>query len=443
MRILRILVVLPALILQAENWPQWRGPAGTGVSPEKGLPIKWSRDENIAWKASPRGLGVSSPIVWGERVLVTSQVGASALRPGNHPTLVTGADAAAAGERPLGGKRPEATQEGKPRFLVAAYHRNDGRLLWEYESEADGALPPVHEKRNLATPSPVTDGERVYAWFSDGQIISVDMNGKHVWTRRLGRDYGAFDISWGHASSPALHQDRLILVCFQEASSYLLALDKRSGKELWRTEREKGLKSYSTPLVVETSKGPEVIVNSSERVEAYDPATGKLLWQFVEPTRFAVPMPVHSDGVIYLSRGYRSGPYMALRSGERGEVSKAQLVWHVPTGAPYVSSLVHYDGLLYMASELGIVTCIDAKTGEMVWRERLGGFYSASPAAGDGKIYLVGETGDTLVLKAGRKPEVLAKNSLGEQCLASPAISNGQIFIRTDRSLFSIKAVSR
>ena len=154
-------------------------------------------------------------------------------------------------------------------------------------------------------------------------------------------------------------------------------------------------------------------------------------------------MPVYSDGVLYLSRGYRSGPYMALRAGGSGNVTKTHAVWHVPTGAPYVSSVVYYDGLVYMASELGIVSCIDGKTGELVWRERLGGFYSSSPVAGDGKIYLVGETGETLVLRAGRKAEVLARNVIGEQCIASPAISGGQLFIRTDRSLVAIRAAAR
>ena len=437
-----IAFVLFLSILHAENWPQWRGPAGAGVSPDQGLPVKWSSAENIAWKAPLRGLGISSPIVWGDRVFVTAQIGATALRPGNHPRLVQSDDAASAGERPLGGARPAAADE-KIAFLISAFNRLDGRPLWEYQLDAVGPFPAVHEKRNLATPSPVTDGERVYAWFSNGQLIALDMNGKPVWTRRLGQEYSVFDLNWGHSSSPALHQDRLILLCFQDSSSYLLALDKRSGKELWRMEREKGLKSYSTPLLIDTPRGPELIVNSSERVEAYNPVTGKQLWQYDEPNRFPIPMPVYSDGVLYLSRGYRSGPYMALRAGGSGDVSKSQLVWRVPTGAPYVSSLVYYDGLVYMASELGIVTCIDAKTGEHVWRERLGGFYSASPVAADGKIYLVGETGETLVLRAGRKPEVLARNALGEQCLASPAISNGTLFIRTDRNLVAIRAASR
>ena len=419
----------------------WRGPSGISVSGEKGLPTKWNHSENIAWKVPINGLGVSSPIVWGDRIFVTSQVGANPLKPGRHPALVLGPEAAGR-DRPLGGSRPTASA-AKIELVVAAFQRSDGRALWEYRLDAVAPLSNVHhEKHNLATPSPVTDGERVYAWFGNGQLVALDMNGKPLWTRHIGRDYAVFDLDWGHASSPVLHQDRLILLSFQETSAHLVALDKRSGKEVWKVVRERGLKSYSTPLVVETAKGPELIVNASERVEAYSPVTGKLLWQFDEQNRFPVPMPVYNDGVLYLSRGYRSSPYMAVRTGGSGEISKTQVVWRVPTGGPYISSLVYYDGLIYMATELGIVTCIDAKTGELVWRERLGGFYSASPVAGDGKIYLVSETGETLVLRAGRKPEVLARNGLGEQCIASPAISNGQLFIRTDRNLIAIRAAS-
>ncbi len=446
MRNFRALFALPVLltaVLRAESWPQWRGPLGTGVSPESGLPTEWSRDANIAWKAPLGGLGVSSPIVWGDRVFVTFQVGAGALRPGRHPTFVQDRDPVAAGERPLGGARREGGPDAKVAFVVAAFGRTDGRALWEYKLDEEGALPPVHEKRNLATSSAVTDGERVYAWFSNGQLVAVDMNGKPVWTRHLGREYAVFDIDWGHASSPALYRDRLILVCYHNASSYLLALDKRTGKEAWRIEREKGLKSYSTPLVVEAPQGPELVLNVSEGVEAYDPASGKLLWQFKEPNRFPIPMPVYHDGVLYLTRGYRSGPYMALRPGGRGDISKTHVLWHVEAGAPYVSSLVYYEGLLYMANEGGIAMCIDAKTGERLWQERLGGIYTASPVAADGKVYLLSETGEAVVLRAGRTPQVLARNTLDEQCIASPAISNGQIFIRTDRNLIAIRAAPR
>jgi outer membrane protein assembly factor BamB len=299
-------------------------------------------------------------------------------------------------------------------------------------------LPEVHEKRNLAASSAVTDGERVYAWFSNGQIAAVDLNGKPVWNRHLGQEVAPFDLDWGHASSPVLHGDRLILQSYLGSSAFLLALDKRTGKELWKVERPAGLKSYSTPLVIDSP--PAVIVNSSEHMEAFDPATGKPLWKYVEPARFAVPMPVHHDGVLYVTRGYRSGPYWAMKLGQQGEVPKAKLAWHVDTGAPYTSSMVYDNGLLFMATEMGIVTCIDAKTGERVWRERLGGIYSASPVVADGKIYLASENGETLVLRSARTPQVLARNKLDLRVIASPAISGGRIFFRGDRQLVAVQA---
>jgi outer membrane protein assembly factor BamB len=196
--------------------------------------------------------------------------------------------------------------------------------------------------------------------------------------------------------------------------------------------------SYSTPLVVHTPGGPELIVNSSERVDAYDPRTGAHLWFTGGTNRFPIPMPVFHDGLIYMSRGYRSGPYMAIRPGGRGDVSKSHVVWEAATGAPYISSLVFNAGLIYMATDVGAITVVDAETGQRVFQQRIDGVFSASPVAGDGKIYFVSETGETIVLQAGRTPTVLARNDLGERAVASPAISNGRIFIRTDDHVFCI-----
>jgi outer membrane protein assembly factor BamB len=434
---------LIATLAAAEDWPQWRGPVGIGVAPDAGYPVEWSAEKNIAWKAPLKGLGVSTPIVAGGRVFVTYQIGENALKPGIHPTLVQGAAAANSGEHALGGGRPHDRSASKIVFAIAAFDRKTGRQLWEYTLDSQGDLPLTHEKRNLATPSPVADGERVYAWFSNGQLAAVDMNGKAVWTRHIGREYSVMDIDWGQSSSPALFQDLLILPCFNPSASFLLALDKRTGKQVWRTDREKGVISYSTPLIIDGPKGPELVLNTSERVESFDPATGKLRWRYNEPNRFPIPMPVFDSGVLYLNRGYRSSPYMAIRAGGDGDINQTHVAWRSANGGPYVPSLVFYQGLLYMANELGVVSCVDAKSGELVWRERLGGFYSASPVAADGKVYLLSETGEMLVLRAGRKAEVLAHNDLGEQSIASPALSNGQIFIRTDLNLYAIGAPAR
>ena len=433
--VLAVLTMLAAVSVNAADWPSWRGPAGTGTTAETKLPEKWSATENVAWKAPLAGLGVSSPIVSGNRIIVTSQRGSGVRAPGNHPRLVQGGNAASAGERALDAKD---AGDGRTFFIVEAFNRADGKRLWEYRLEAAGALPGVHDKHNLASPSPVTDGQRIYAWFGTGQVVALDMNGKLVWQRHLGTEISPFDVIWGHSSSPAVFEDTLLLLCDHAPASYLLAVDTRTGRDRWKADRGKGKLSYSTPVVVTTPTGPEVIVNSSDRIDAYDPRTGAPLWHTGTTNRFPIPVPVFHDGVIYMSRGYRSGPYMAIRPGGRGDITKTHVLWEAQTGAPYISSLVHDGGLIYMATDVGGVTVVDAKTGARVWQQRIDGIFSASPVAGDGKIYFASETGETIVLKAGRSPEVIARNDVGARLMASPAISNGQIFLRSDDQLFAI-----
>lgn len=431
--ILIALLIAPAT-LAAANWPAWRGPHATGVSPEANLPERWSATENIAWQAPLRGAGVSSPVVFGGLVFVTSQEGAGVRRQGNHPSLTQGPDRAASGERTLTG----VAQSESTRFVVAAFDRASGKRMWEHVFDADGDLQSVHDKHNLASPSPVTDGQRLYAWFGTGQIVALDMSGKVVWQRNLAKEYGPFDINWGHASSPALYKDSLILLCYHSSASYLLSVDARTGKTRWKADRGKEVISYSTPVVVDTRSGPELIVNTSEGVEAHHPDTGERLWQFAEANRFPIPVPSPHDGTLYLTRGYRSGPYMAIKTGGRGDVSKTHVTWHVPTGAPYVPSAVHYNGLFYMAGENGVVNAVDAATGERVWQERIGGIFTASPVAGDGKVYLVSETGETVVMQAGRTPKVLSRNTVEGHFVASPAIAGGRLFLRADDRLIAV-----
>jgi len=431
-------ILLVATSGAAEDWPQWRGPHGTGISTETALPARWAA-QDVAWKARLGGLGISSPIVVAGRVFVTSQAGRGVRASGRHPTLARGADADL--EKPLGaGSQAETVGTDGVVFLVEAFDRETGRRLWQYRLRAEGGLPPVHDKHNLASPSPVSDGSHVYAWFGNGQLVALDVEGKLVWQRHLGRELGPFEIHWGHGSSPTVHADRLILLCDHEPASYLLALDKRTGRQVWKVERPRGSVSYSTPTVVRGSGGDELIVNSTTRVDAYDPASGKLLGGLGPSHRFAIPVPAHHDGVLYVSRGNRSGPYQAVTTSGLCDVSQTHVQWSVPTGAPYVSSLLHYQGLVYMANGAGIVTVVDARSGERVWHERVGGIFTASPAAGDGKVYLVSDTGEAVVLRAGRTPEVLARNSLGERTVASPAISGGRLFIRGDEHLIAIGA---
>lgn len=441
-QLLMVTTAITALIAttSAADWPHWRGPHATGVADERTVPTRWSATENVVWKARLGGLGVSTPIVFGDRIFVTSQIGAGTRRPGNHPRLVQSGNAAAAGEQALGAERSGSGDagDGKTFFLVEAFNRADGRRVWERRVEAAGDFPGVHDKHNMASPSPVTDGRMVYAWFATGQIVALNVDGTIAWQRHLGREIAPFDVAWGHSSSPVLHEDTLLLLCDHASASYLLALDKRTGKERWKADRGKGRSSYSTPLVVRTPARVEVIVNSSERVDAYDAATGALLWHVGESNRFPVPSPVFHDGIIYMSRGYRSGPYFAVRPGGSGDVSATHVLWQVPTGAPYVSSLVYHDSRLYMANDVGVLTAIDAKTGERIWQERIDGVFSASPVAAGGHIYFVSENGDTIAVKSGATPSVVARNSVGERIIASPAVANGRIYLRTDSHVWAI-----
>ena len=420
----------------AQNWPQWRGPSSQGLSHETRLPTRWSREENLAWTEPLAGHGTSSPIVWGDLVIVTSQVGGSARVGRNaHPQLARDDKTLAARESALGTGQSTA---GPVWFVVEAFDRAKGRKRWDYRVEAAGTLPEVHEKHNLATPTPVTDGTRIYAWFGNGQLVALDMDGKPVWSRHLGREVGAFRTTWGHGSSLALSGQLLYLLCDHLDQSYLLALDSATGGERWKVDRGKGRVSHSTPVIVQAPSGAELVVNSSERVDAYDPQTGTLLWHFGSERQTPIPSPVSDGALIYFSRGYRNSDYLAVRSGGRGDVSATHVAWHAPSGASYVPSILHYQGLIYLTNEVGVVTCADARTGETLWRHRLGGVFFASPVAGDGKVYFTSETGEVYVLRAGRTPELLATNDLGERFLASPAISRGRIFLRADGRLFAV-----
>ncbi|MCW5983124.1 MAG: PQQ-binding-like beta-propeller repeat protein [Bryobacteraceae bacterium] len=409
----------------AGDWPQWRGPHANGVSEETGLAVEWSSSHNIVWRTPLPGLGTSTPIVWEGRVFVTSQVG-------DGPFEQRGRDFESAVDARSAGDSESV------RFVVHAFSLEDGARLWEYAIDAEGDLPRVHRKHNLASPSCVTDGKLVYAWFGTGQLLALTLDGELAWKRHLGKEYGPYEILWGHGSSPMLYRDSLILLCDHPPKSYLLALDKSTGKELWKADRGAEKRSYTTPFLVSTPDGDQLIVNSSERIDALDPATGKLLWHVGEPNRVPVPTPVYHEGILYTSRGFNSGPYMAVKTGGSGDVSETRVEWQVKTGAPYVSSLLYYDGLLYMATETGIASAVEASTGRTLWRERFGGVFSASPVVAGGRIYLVNESGDAFVLEHGRELKVLSRNHLGERTLASPAVSGGLILLRTDEHVIAI-----
>lgn len=437
MRFWLLLPLLGAAALQAENWPQWRGPSSVAVSSEADLPVEWSAQSGIAWKVPVAGLGVSSPVVWEDRVFVTSQLGYAPVSGGaSHPRLARDDQSLAVRETAIGGRRGKQSDEVV--LVVEAFRLSDGRRLFQHRTPARGELPASHEKHNLATPTPATDGEHLYAWFGNGQVVALDMAGNLAWERHLADDYGTFLNNWGHGSSPTLYGDLLILLCDHGPNAYLLALDKRTGEERWMVDRGENRISHSTPIAVPGPKGDELIINSTERVDAYDPSNGELLWSLGEWRQTPIPTPVFHDGMIYMARGYRNSDVLAIRPGGRGDVTQSNVQWRAPNGASYVPSILYYQGLIYMTNEVGVWTCADAATGERVWRQRMKGVFFASPVAGDGKVYLTSETGEVFVLEAGREPKLLATNNLGERLVASPAISQGRILFRSDRNLIAV-----
>ncbi len=428
-----VLLWLPAG-LAAEDWPQWRGPQSQSISTETNLPTAWSTTRNVAWKATLAGTGASSPIVSNGLVIVTSQVGSYSDADGNDPRLARDDRALAAQENAIGSVR---SGDGKVYLVVEAFDRAGGKRLWEYRIAASGHRPELHEKHNLATPTPVTDGKLIYVWFGNGQAAALNRQGREVWKRNLG-DHGPFVNNWGHGSSPMLYKNLVIFLVDHRPVSYLLALDPATGEQRWKVDRGRGRVSHSTPVVIATPNGSELIVNSSQQIDAYNPDNGEPLWHAGSERQTPIPSAVFHDGTIYLSRGYRNSDILALRPGGRGDVSTSHLRWRIPNGGSYVPSILQYQGLLYMTNEVGVVTCAEAETGKTVWKERIGGIFFASPVAANGKIYMLSETGEMFVLRAGRKAEVLAKNDLGERFLASPAISSGAILLRGDRTLFAI-----
>lgn len=439
-----LVALLSSFQLAAEDWPQWRGPSSLGISAENGLPQRWSAAENVAWKAKLAGSGASSPVVTGGLVVVTSQIGSYRASSSGDPLLARDDQSLAAREQAISTPPMASGNRGGELFLaVEAFRASDGRRLWEYRIRAAGELPKLHEKHNLATPTPVSDGERIYAWFGNGQLVALDVQGRELWRHHLGQEYGSFLTPWGHGSSPVLYKDLLILLCDHQPVSYLLAIDKRTGERRWKVDQKGDRVSHSTPVVVPGPQGDELIVNSSARIEAYAPATGNLLWHAGGERQTPIPSAVFHDGAIYLSRGYRNSDVLAIRAGGRGDVTATHVQWRIPNGASYVPSILHYQGLIYMINEVGVVTCAEAATGERLWRSRLDGIFFGSPVGGDGKVYLVSETGETFVLRAGRRVEVLARNQLDERFLASPAISGGRIFLRGDSTLFAVGAIRK
>ena len=384
----------------AKYWSRWRGPSGQGMVSSGTYPDTWSDTQNVLWRTPVPGRGNSSPIVWGDRVFLST-----------------------------------AYDNGR-RVSVGAFRRTDGGRLWETFAPV-GRTGSTHFKNGHASATPVTDGERVYVSFGARGLLAVDLAGAIVWQQ----DIGPMQAYHGTAGSPLLYRDRLILYQDQFSDSFIAAFDTRTGRTLWKTSRSASV-GWGTPIAVRVGDHDEIIVSGQNTVYGYDPDTGRELWRCQGSNEEVIPTPVVGHGMVYCSSG-RAGPTLAIRPGGRGDVTRSHLAWTSPRGSPFVPSPIVHDRSLYMVNDMAsIVTCLDAVTGQSVWQGRLGvaqreGF-SASPVAVGDKLFFTNDDGETFVIRAGPKFELLHVNRIGEGTLASPALVDGRWYIRTDRSLLAI-----
>jgi outer membrane protein assembly factor BamB len=401
---------------RGEDWPGWRGPRGDGTSRETGVPLRWGRTENVAWKTPIPGAGHSSPIVWGDRVFVTTCV------------------------------EDRARQEGKR--MLFCLDRRDGQVLWE-RVVLTAKLERKHRLNSFASYTPATDGQHVWVSFlayPDMRVACYDFDGKRVWQRSPGQLLSVH----GFCTSPVLHKDLVILNGDQDAKAYLVALDKNTGAERWRADRPNRTRSYCTPILIESPGRPgvtQLVLSGSRCVTGYDADTGKLLWIIDGPTEQYVASLVYGNGILFLTTGFPRFHLMGISPEGSGNITRSRhVLWHIPhavngpKGASYVPSPIAHDGHFFVVSDLGYLSCLEARTGKRLWMERLGRHHSASPVRADGHLFFPADDGTTFVLKAGSTFEVVRKNSVGEECSASPAVSHGQLFLRTVHHLYCIGA---
>ncbi|MEW6128966.1 MAG: PQQ-binding-like beta-propeller repeat protein [Acidobacteriota bacterium] len=401
----------------AENWAQWRGPNLNGTSSEKNLPTTWSETENLTWKVPMPALSGSTPIIWGELIFLNIADGDS--------------------------------------LYLWCLNRAKGETLWR---KLLGTGNVKMRKQNMSSPSPVTDGQNVWVMTGTGVLKAFDFKGAETWARDIQKDYGHFGLNWGYASSPLLHEDSLYVQVLHgmrtDDPSYILRIDKKTGKTLWRVERptqaiQESPDSYATPALLKYGNTKEIVITGGDCVTGHDLATGKELWRVNglnpenHPFYRIVASPVVADGIVYSPS--RVKPVVAIKAGGRGDITASHKLWSFDRG-PDVPTPVTDGKYFYSFDDRGVTWCLDAKTGKVIWGpERIKpATYSASPILADGKIYITNEDGLTVVLKAGDKFEVLAENDLKDYCLSTLAISDGQIFIRTTQHLYCIgKRVAR
>jgi outer membrane protein assembly factor BamB len=417
--VLSSLLTLPAV---AGNWPQWRGPGGDSVSAEKGLPLEWAEDNHVVWKCPLPGDGASTPAVWGDALFVTCQKG--------DDLLLLKIDKA-------GGKVAWQRTVGSGELRRSVKGRGEQKF---------------HQLHNLASPSPVTDGQRVFAHFGNGDLAAYDFDGKQLWRRNLQDDHGPYTIWWGHANSPVLYQDLVITVCMQDsltdlgkgpAESYLVAHDQKTGEQRWKTPRNTRAKAeecdaYTTPVFAEVQGRTQMLVMGGNQLDAYDPATGKQLWYLpgLSGNR-TITGPTVAGGMVYATCGQRHD-LVAVKPGGSGELPPSAVVWRTKDSTPDSPCPVVTQGLLFVVSDNGIAQCLDAGTGEAKWKERLPGDYKASPLAAEGRVYFLSLDGRCTVVAAAAKFEKLAENRLADELIASPAVSDGKLFLRGRKALYCL-----
>jgi outer membrane protein assembly factor BamB len=406
------LVTLPEA--SAQNWPQFRGPGSQGISTEIGLPVQWSATSNVIWKTVLPGPGHSSPIVWGDRIFLT------AFRSGRLSNAYLA----------------RALQSPRGELLVLAVDKTSGKILWERPVKVS-TVEDVHPTNSPASPTPVTDGRYVYVYFGSAGLIAFDFNGNVAWEKRL----GPFPSDWGSASSPVLFGNTLLLNVDTDGDDFLLAVDKMTGKTIWQTPRGRVTRSWSTPVIWNVNGRDEIVISGSQRVKGYDPSSGKELWVVDGLTEWVAPTPVVAHGLLFVaSNGPGGNIIMAIRPGGSGNITRSHVAWRYERGAPYTPSPVVVGDYLYAVRSGGLLTCLNAKTGAEMWQQRLParGDYYASLLAADGKIYALSEDGEATVIAAKPTYQLLSVNDMAERSMASPAVSNGRIYIRTDKTLFAI-----
>lgn len=413
-------------------WPQWRGPLGNGEAPHARPPIEWGENKNVRWKVPLPGRGKSTPVVWGDLVFLTAAIGV-----GEHaPTPPS--------PEPAGERRPPLVAADRPHeFVLLAMGRNDGQLRWQRTLRTEQPHEGTHADGSFAGGSALTDGERVYAFFGSRGLYALDLAGKVLWQKDLGRmqTRNAF----GEGSSPALHDGTLVVNWDHEGEDFIVAFDARTGEERWRRRRDEPT-SWSTPHVVVHQDRAQVVVGGTHRLRSYDLATGEPVWDAPGLTANVIPSPVSAQGVVYATSGFRGNALRAIRLADaRGAVEGPPgLAWSYDRDTPYVPSpLLYRDALYFLKSNSGILTCLDARSGEPRYSERLEAVPNvyASPVAADGRIYVVGREGTAVVLAAGPAAKRLATNTLDDRFDASPALVDEELYLRGARSLYRIESL--